>query len=97
MYGASDEDGIDVKTNPVTEGDFFATIYQALGIDPKTENYAGPRPIPPAPLGVGSSPRGPTGDWRRASRTRPDPPNHPTNSFTTSDPNGASGIGRRPA
>ena len=34
VYGASDEDGVEVKDNPVTEGDFFATIYQALGIDP---------------------------------------------------------------
>jgi hypothetical protein len=35
----------------VTEGDFFATIYQALGIDPKTEHYTGVRPIPIAPFG----------------------------------------------
>ncbi|MFM8252999.1 MAG: DUF1501 domain-containing protein [Planctomycetota bacterium] len=50
-YGASDEDGMDVKDNPVTEGDFFATIYQALSIDPTTENLAGVRPIPLAPFG----------------------------------------------
>jgi hypothetical protein len=40
-----------VKSNPVTEGDFFATIYQALSIDPKIENYAGVRPVPLAPFG----------------------------------------------
>jgi hypothetical protein len=40
-----------VKDSPVTEGDFFATIYQALGIDPKTENFAGVRPVPLAPFG----------------------------------------------
>jgi hypothetical protein len=51
VYGASDEDGIDVKDNPVSEGDFFATIYQALSIDPTTENYAGVRPVPLAPFG----------------------------------------------
>jgi hypothetical protein len=51
VYGASDQDGIEVKDNPVTEGDFFATIYQALSIDPKTENYSGIRPIPLAPFG----------------------------------------------
>ena len=51
VYGVSDDDGIDVRDNPVTEGDFFATIYQALGIDPKQENYAGVRPIPLAPFG----------------------------------------------
>ena len=51
VYGASDQDGVDVKDNPVTEGDFFATIYQALSIDPKQENLAGVRPVPLAPFG----------------------------------------------
>ena len=51
VYGASDEDGYDVKDNPVTEGDFFATIYQAMGVDPTIENYSGVRPIPLAPFG----------------------------------------------
>ena len=51
VYGSSDEDGAEVRDNPVTEGDFFATIYHALGIDPKTENYAGVRPVPLAPFG----------------------------------------------
>ena len=50
-YGSTDADGKEVKDNPVTEGDFFATIYQALGIDPTTENYAGVRPVPLAPFG----------------------------------------------
>jgi len=40
-----------VKDNPVTEGDFFATIYSALSINPKAENYAGLRPVPLAPFG----------------------------------------------
>jgi hypothetical protein len=51
VYGESDEDGIEVKDSPVSEGDFFATIYQALSIDPTIENYAGVRPIPLAPFG----------------------------------------------
>ncbi len=51
VYGESDDDGIDVKRDPVTEGDFFATIYQALSINPKTENMAGSRPVPLAPFG----------------------------------------------
>ena len=51
VYGQSDKDGADVKDDPVTEGDFFATIYSALGIDPETENYNGVRPIPVAPFG----------------------------------------------
>ncbi|MFT7641228.1 MAG: hypothetical protein ACI9G1_002974, partial [Pirellulaceae bacterium] len=51
VYGASDKDGVDVKDNPVTEGDFFATVYSALGIDPAAENFSGVRPIPLAPFG----------------------------------------------
>ncbi|MGE3807243.1 MAG: DUF1501 domain-containing protein [Gemmataceae bacterium] len=51
VYGETDQDGRDVKTNPVTEGDFFATIYKSLGINPNKENYQGVRPIPLAPFG----------------------------------------------
>lgn len=51
VYGESDQDGLDVKDSPVTEGDFFATIYTALGVDPLAENHAGLRPIPLAPFG----------------------------------------------
>lgn len=51
VYGASDQDGYDVKDNPVSEGDFFATIYRALSIDPALENYAGLRPVPLAQFG----------------------------------------------
>lgn len=51
VYGESDKDGIDVKDNPVTEGDFFGTIYKALGVDPEIENYSGVRPVPLAPFG----------------------------------------------
>jgi len=51
VYGKSDKDGTAVADKPVTEGDFFATIYKTLGIDPHTENYAGVRPIPLAPFG----------------------------------------------
>lgn len=51
VYGSTDEDGILVKENPVSEGDFFATIYHALGINPSTEHYNGLRPIPIAPFG----------------------------------------------
>jgi hypothetical protein len=51
IYGESDADGVDVKDKPVTEADFFATVYSALGIDPSIENHAGVRPIPLAPFG----------------------------------------------
>ncbi len=50
-YGATDKDGHDVADGEVTEGDFFATIYQTLGIDPTSENFAGSRPVPLAPFG----------------------------------------------
>ena len=51
VYGSTDQDGHDVKDGKVTEGDFFATIYTALGIDPEQENFAGSRPVPLAPFG----------------------------------------------
>jgi hypothetical protein len=51
VYGESDKDGVDVKDGKVTEADFFATVYTALGIDPTTENYDGVRPIPLAQFG----------------------------------------------
>jgi len=49
-YGVSDENGVEIKDKPVTEGDFFATIYKAMSIDPTTENYVGLRPVPLAPF-----------------------------------------------
>ncbi|MEX0716283.1 MAG: DUF1501 domain-containing protein [Planctomycetaceae bacterium] len=49
VYGKTDEDGREVVDNPVTEGDYFATIYKTLGIDPLTKHYVGIRPIPVVP------------------------------------------------
>lgn len=40
-----------IYPNIYAAGDVAATIYQALGIDPAIENYAGVRPIPLAPFG----------------------------------------------
>lgn len=45
IYGASDKDGRDVVENPVNEGDLFATIYTALGIDPRKKYFWGKRPV----------------------------------------------------
>lgn len=45
VYGASDADGKDVKDNPVTEGDLFATIYKTLGVNHRAKHYVGTRPI----------------------------------------------------
>jgi hypothetical protein len=51
VYGKTDKDGREVEDSPVTEGDFFATVYAALGINPAIEHYAGVRPVPIAPFG----------------------------------------------
>jgi hypothetical protein len=51
VYGATDADGKEVKDNPVSEGDLFATIYTALGINPKTKHYVGARPVWATPEG----------------------------------------------
>jgi hypothetical protein len=50
-YGATDRDGKDVKDNPVSEGDLFATIYTTLGINPRAKHHVGQRPIWATPEG----------------------------------------------
>ena len=44
-YGATDRDGFEVADNPVSEADYLATIYQAMGIDYRAKHYLGTRPI----------------------------------------------------
>jgi hypothetical protein len=51
VYGQTDADGKEVKDNPVSEGDLFATIYTALGIDPRVKHYVGERPVWATPDG----------------------------------------------
>jgi len=51
IYGASNADAVEVRDNPVSERDFFATIYTALGINPNAENMAGVRPVFLTPKG----------------------------------------------
>jgi hypothetical protein len=51
VYGATDLDGKDVKDDPVSEGDLFATIYTALGINPRAKHYVGQRPVWVTPEG----------------------------------------------
>ena len=36
VYGSTDENGIAVADNPVDQRRLFATIFEALGIDPHT-------------------------------------------------------------
>ncbi|MFT5522598.1 MAG: hypothetical protein ACI9HK_000542 [Pirellulaceae bacterium] len=50
-YGASDPDGFEVVDKPVSEGGYFATIYNALGIDHRVQHYLGARPIWATPEG----------------------------------------------
>ena len=45
VYGATDADGKEVKDNPVSEGDLFATIYGALGIKHRAKHFVGVRPV----------------------------------------------------
>ena len=37
VYGATDENGVEVSENPVDQRNLFATIFSALGIDPHVE------------------------------------------------------------
>ncbi len=46
VYGKTDDDGNTVVEGETTAGDLFATIFAALGIDPKQEFTLGSRPIP---------------------------------------------------
>ena len=46
VYGETDEDGNTVKDGEVGAGEFFATIFEALGIKHHHELYVGARPIP---------------------------------------------------
>ena len=50
-YGTSDRDGFDVAENPVSEGDYFATIYATLGMNHRKKHYLGSRPIWATPEG----------------------------------------------
>ena len=46
VYGETDADGKTVKNGELNASDLAATIYQAAGIDLKTEYQAGLRPVP---------------------------------------------------
>jgi uncharacterized protein (DUF1501 family) len=50
-YGETTDDGRDVKTDPVSEGDLFSTIYTALGVNPRVRHQVGVRPIWATPEG----------------------------------------------
>lgn len=46
VYGATDEDGNTVKDGEIGAAELFATIYQALGINPHKDYFVGSRPLP---------------------------------------------------
>jgi hypothetical protein len=46
VYGASDENGREVKEGKIGAAELFATIYQAVGIDHRKDYHVGARPIP---------------------------------------------------
>lgn len=37
VYGSTSKDGMEIKDNPVSVGDLFATLYKGLSIDPATQ------------------------------------------------------------
>jgi hypothetical protein len=45
VYGATDEDGRAVADKPLSQADLFATIYTAIGINPRVKHMVGIRPI----------------------------------------------------
>jgi len=51
VYGVTDLDGKEVKDNPVSEGDLFATIYASLGINHRAKHFVGTRPVWATPEG----------------------------------------------
>lgn len=46
VYGSSDANGNEPKDDKVGAGELFATIFQAVGIDPEKSYHLGSRPIP---------------------------------------------------
>ena len=49
VHGKTDAEGKTVSEGKVDAGDVTATIYQAVGINPKKNYHVGPRPVPLVP------------------------------------------------
>jgi Protein of unknown function (DUF1501) len=49
VHGATDKTGMAILEKPVSEGDLLATIYTALGIDPRAKNKVGEKEVPLTP------------------------------------------------
>lgn len=52
LYGKSSDDGNTVVDGEMNAAALFATIFQALGIDPRKEYEVGPRPVPLTDFGA---------------------------------------------
>ena len=52
VYGKTDEDGQTVAEGEIGAAELFATIFEALGIDPQKEYYVGSRPVPLTDVGT---------------------------------------------
>jgi len=52
VYGKTDEDGNAVVDGEIGAAELFATIFEALGIDPQKEYYVGSRPVPLTDVGT---------------------------------------------
>ena len=46
VFGKTDEDGNTVIEDEVGAGEIFATVLQAMGVNPHSEYQVGARPIP---------------------------------------------------
>ena len=51
MIGETDDRAMKILSQPVSVPDLFATIFTAMGIDPRKELYAGDRPVPITDMG----------------------------------------------
>src|SRR5262249_47119454 len=52
VHGKTDADGATVIEGKVNEGDLFATIYKAMGINPRVKHFVGTRPVWATPEGA---------------------------------------------
>ena len=52
VYGKTDEDGNTVAEGEIGAAELFATIFEALGIDPQKEYEVGSRPVPLTDVGT---------------------------------------------
>jgi hypothetical protein len=52
VFGASDDNGLNVKDGKVGAAEVFATIFRAVGLDHQKEYQVGSRPVPLTDIGT---------------------------------------------